>query len=71
MKNQAKMFSMKNQAQVFDHLKLSADEAYQLSYVNSDNIAMQRVLKAHKKHHSVTDAKLQIKVARNFEKLDV
>jgi hypothetical protein len=61
---------MKNQAQIFNHVKLTADAAYQYSYQHNDVRNMQIVLRAYKEDFSFDAATAQIKVAREFEKLD-
>jgi|TARA_R110000803_G_scaffold173200_1_gene235948 hypothetical protein len=60
---------MKNQEQVFLHLTMNADLAYQFSFNNSDVANMQMVLRAYKEDYSFEAAKKQIEVAREFEKL--
>lgn len=58
---------IKNQEQVFIHLQLQDDLAYQYSIENNDVINMQMVLRAHGEGHSFEQAEKQIEVANEFE----
>lgn len=55
-----------NQEQVFIHIKLENDLAYQYSVKNLDTHNMRIVLRAHGEDHSWEDAQKQIDVAFNW-----
>lgn len=57
---------IKNQEQVFIHLSLSSDAAYQWSVENNSFMNMQIVLRAHGEKHSIEDAINQIEVAKSL-----
>ena len=58
--------SITNQAEIFIHLTLQADLAYQYSIANDDPFNMQLVLRAHGEEHSLAQAEKQIQVAASF-----
>jgi hypothetical protein len=55
-----------NQEQVFIHLTLRDDLAYQYSVTNSDVRNMQMVLRAYKEAYTIEAAEQQIAVAKDF-----
>ena len=55
-----------NQEQIFMHIKLSSDAAYQWSVENNSVFNMQMVLRAHGKDCSLDAAIKQLEIAATF-----